>query len=199
MARAQIFYLCQCTIWGFQWSPSRHLRSFPPPLPQEPQSSGACDGGESQRGATLHPLLHTSQSVPLPASKQVLLLKDRWPKHWIKRRSACDTTCETPLWYICASYMFCRLYKNLPSCKILKKICRSLPKAVKVTDSHGVPVCRSTICFSLVRSTLIHFLPYLKPVKLWHTCSVLAICLLKKNMWKTIIQNSASKKKKKNI
>lgn len=52
--------------------------------------------------------------------------------------------------------------QKIPSCKMLKKIFLSLPKAVKVTDSHGVPVCRSTICFSLVRSTLIHFLPYLQ-------------------------------------
>lgn len=55
---------------------------------------------------------------------------------------------------------------------MLKKICLSLPKAVKVTDSHGVPVCRSTICFSLVLSTLIHFLPYLQvsEVKLLNKC-----------------------------
>ncbi|TNN68538.1 hypothetical protein EYF80_021184 [Liparis tanakae] len=48
---------------------------------------------------------------------------------------------------------------------MLKKICLSLPKAVKVTVSHGVPVCRSTICFSLVLSTLIHFLPYLRSTR----------------------------------
>lgn len=53
-------------------------------------------------------------------------------------------------------------HRAVPSCRILKKICLSLPKAVKVTDSHGVPLFRSTICFSLVLSTLIHFLPYLQ-------------------------------------
>lgn len=59
------------------------------------------------------------------------------------------------------------LWFKLPSCKMLKKICLSLPRAVKVTDSQGVPVCRSTICFSLVRSTLIHFLPYLQTNKMY--------------------------------
>lgn len=38
---------------------------------------------------------------------------------------------------------------------------RLVPSAVKVTDSQGVPVCRSIICFSRLRSTRIHFLPYL--------------------------------------
>lgn len=48
-----------------------------------------------------------------------------------------------------------------PSCRMLKKISRSVPSAVKVTDSQGVPVCRSIICFSRLRSMRIHFLRYL--------------------------------------
>lgn len=50
---------------------------------------------------------------------------------------------------------------SVPSCRMLKKTSLFLPMAVKVTDSQGVPVWRSTICFSLVLSTRIHFLPYL--------------------------------------
>lgn len=48
-----------------------------------------------------------------------------------------------------------------PSRRILKKISRLVPSAVKVTDSQGVPVCRSIICFSRLRSMRIHFLRYL--------------------------------------
>lgn len=44
---------------------------------------------------------------------------------------------------------------------MLKKTSRSLPRAVKVTDSQGVPVFRFNICFSLVLSTLIHLCLYL--------------------------------------
>lgn len=69
---------------------------------------------------------------------------------------------------------------------MLKKICRSLPRAVKVMDSHGVPVCRFSICFSLVRSTRIHFLLYLETrwttsswllyIKYWLCVCLFEIC-----------------------
>lgn len=80
--------------------------------------------------------------------------------------TACSYNCRTkPLTkgrinHFSSVFLYFVLYS--PSWSMLKNICLSLPKAVNVTDSHGVPVCRSTICFSLVLSTRIHFRPYLK-------------------------------------
>nr|CAI5854384.1 unnamed protein product [Callosobruchus analis] len=45
---------------------------------------------------------------------------------------------------------------------ISKYISLFLPRAVNCTVSHGVPMCRSNVCCSLVLSTLIQVLPYLK-------------------------------------
>lgn len=44
-----------------------------------------------------------------------------------------------------------------PSWRMLKKISRLVPSAVKVTDSQAVPVFRSIICLSRLRSMRIHF------------------------------------------
>lgn len=58
-------------------------------------------------------------------------------------------------------FQYCTVFSYLPSWRMFMNNCLSLPRAVNVTDSHGVPVWRSTICFSLVLSTRIHLLPYL--------------------------------------
>ncbi|VEN35958.1 unnamed protein product [Callosobruchus maculatus] len=49
---------------------------------------------------------------------------------------------------------------------ISKYISLFLPRAVNCTVSHGVPMCKSNVCCSLVLSTLIQVLPYLQLSKM---------------------------------
>lgn len=49
-----------------------------------------------------------------------------------------------------------------PSSRILKYMPLFLPNAVSVTVSHGIPICISKVCCSLVLSTFIQFPLYLQ-------------------------------------
>jgi hypothetical protein len=65
-----------------------------------------------------------------------------------------------------------------PSSNILKYICLFLPNAVRVTVSHGTPICRSSVCCSLVRSTRTQVPSYLHYMKIMsNRCKVWKILM----------------------
>ena len=148
----------------------------------------AAVGVDSQKGAIRSPWLCTSPSSLPPAARLALELRGgNKTKPVIRLCHAIRQTCAktASLWShglrssspsFSSSDVICPYSCNLPphpprhkgslcyptpSSRMLKKTFRSVPRAVKVTDSQGVPVCRSIICISRLRSTRIHFPWYL--------------------------------------
>lgn len=74
------------------------------------------------------------------------------------------TNKKCPLWFSDIYHILNYIYStnSQPSSRMLKYMLLSLPKDVNCTVSHGIPMCRSKVCCSLVLSTFIQF-----PLYLW--------------------------------